>query len=260
MKPAFPFAAPTAALAALAAAAMFAGAPALAAQTASGSISSASKPAAQPDPAALPAAAAQAAGAAAVATSGTTGVVPPAAAGSAAPATAPAPAATTDSAAAPATLPAPGAAPSATPEQQAALAGARPAPATAIDPAQAPSATGSLLTTVFSLILVLGLLVGLAWLLKRFGPKTITGGAHVKLVGALSVGARERILVVEVGGQWIVVGASPGRMNSLATLPRPDDADGYDAAAGTATGAPGALPGANFAEWFKQTIEKRNGK
>ena len=33
---------------------------------------------------------------------------------------------------------------------------------------------------------------------------------------ALSVGARERILVVEVGEQWIVVGASPGRMNALA--------------------------------------------
>ncbi|KQV80440.1 hypothetical protein ASD15_15405 [Massilia sp. Root351] len=189
----------------------------------------------------------------------TAGVAPPAAAGSAAPAP--------DSAAAPASAPAAvpaTTAPTATPEQQAALAGARPAPATAIDPAQAPTATGSLLTTIFSLILVLGLLIGLAWLLKRFGPKTITGGAHVKLVGALSVGARERILVVEVGGQWIVVGASPGRMNALATLPRPDGADGFDA--GTAAGnaasgaAPGALPGANFAEWFKQTIEKRNGK
>ncbi|KQW97286.1 hypothetical protein ASC94_08500 [Massilia sp. Root418] len=135
------------------------------------------------------------------------------------------------------------------------MAGARPAPST-IDPAQAPTATGSLLTTIFSLILVLALLVGLAWLLKRFGPKTITGGANVKLVGALSVGARERILVVEVGEHWIVVGASPGRMNALATLPRQENAAGFDMAANGAS----ALPGGNFAEWFKQTIEKRNGK
>ena len=250
MKPAFPFAAPSAVLAALAAAALLAGAPALAAQTASGSISSASKPAAQPaqpDPATLPAAAAQAAGAAAVATTGTTGVAPPAAG-----ATQAGPGAADGGAAAPVT-PAP---PSATPEQQAALAGAR--PAAAIDPAQAPTAGGSLLTTVFSLILVLGLLIGLAWLLKRFGPKTITGGANVKMVGALSVGARERILVVEVGEHWIVVGASPGRMNALATLPRQENAAGFDTA--PAAGMPGALPGANFAEWFKQTIEKRNGK
>lgn len=209
MKPAFPFAASTAALAALAAAAVFAATPALAAQTASGSISSPAKPAAAPD----------------------------AAGNEAAPATATAPAA-------------PAALPAATPEQQAALAGARPAPA-GIDPAHAPTATGSLLTTIFSLILVLALLVGLAWLLKRFGPKTITGGANVKLVGALSVGARERILVVEVGEQWIVVGASPGRMNALATMPRQESSE-------PATTA--ALPTANFAEWFKQTIEKRNGK
>jgi flagellar protein FliO/FliZ len=72
-------------------------------------------------------------------------------------------------------------------------------------------------------------------------------------VGALSVGARERILVVEVGDQWIVVGASPGRMNALASMPRQEVDD---------TELAGAQPiaGANFAEWFKQTIEKRNGK
>ena len=118
---------------------------------------------------------------------------------------------------------------------------------------QAPSAAGSLLQTILSLGFVIALLVGLAWLLKRFGPKHITGGTTVKLVGALSVGARERILVVEVGEQWIVVGASPGRMNALATLPR-QEIDEADLAGAQ------PVPGANFAEWFKQTIEKRNGK
>lgn len=143
--------------------------------------------------------------------------------------------------------------PAATPEQQAALAGARAAaPGTGLA-AQAPSAAGSLVQTILSLGFVIALLVGLAWLLKRFGPKHITGGTKVKLVGALSVGARERILVVEVGEQWIVVGASPGRMNALATMPRQETDEAELAGAQ-------AVPGANFAEWFKQTIEKRNGK
>ena len=39
---------------------------------------------------------------------------------------------------------------------------------------------------------------------------------------ALNLGGRERMLVVEVGNQWIVVGASPGRVNALATMPRQD--------------------------------------
>jgi len=144
----------------------------------------------------------------------------------------------------------------ATPEQQAALAGARPANAPApsnVLATQAPSAAGSLVQTILSLGFVIALLVGLAWLLKRFGPKHITGGTTVKLVGALSVGARERILVVEVGEQWIVVGASPGRMNALATMPRQEIDEST-----LANAQP--IPGANFAEWFKQTIEKRNGK
>lgn len=143
--------------------------------------------------------------------------------------------------------------PTATPEQQAALAGARAAAPGAGLAAQAPSAAGSLVQTVLSLGFVIALLVGLAWLLKRFGPKHITGGTKLKLVGALSVGARERILVVEVGDQWIVVGASPGRMNALATMPRQETGEAD-------LGAAQPVPGANFAEWFKQTIEKRNGK
>jgi len=118
-----------------------------------------------------------------------------------------------------------------------------------------PASTGSLLQTTLALMFVLALLVGLAWMLKRFGPKTFGGGSKtVRLVGALSVGARERILVVEVGEQWIVVGASPGRMNALATMPRQEIDEAQAASAGGLPGAP------NFAEWFKQTIEKRNGK
>jgi flagellar protein FliO/FliZ len=154
---------------------------------------------------------------------------------------------------APTPAPAPAMPVAATPEQQAALAGARPAQPGAALP-QAPSALGSLVQTILSLGLVIGLLVGLAWLLKRFGPRSVTGGNTVKLVGALSVGARERILVVEVGEQWIVVGASPGRMNALATMPRQESSDAAPAAAPPLPGVP------NFAEWFKQTIEKRNAK
>ena len=170
-----------------------------------------------------------------------------AAASAAVPAAAP-PAASTP-AAEPAAASAAASAPAATP------AAVQPTMAMTLPPvpaAPAPSATGSLMQTTLALLFVLALLVGLAWFLKRFGPKNFGGGSNtVHLVGALSVGARERILVVEVGEQWIVVGASPGRMNALATMPRQESSEPLQTA---------ALPTANFAEWFKQTIDKRNGK
>jgi flagellar protein FliO/FliZ len=135
---------------------------------------------------------------------------------------------------------------------------AQPAPATApaIAPAsyQPPSAPGafSLLQTLFALCLVLGLLAGMAWLLKRLNPRGMGGSATLRVVSALSIGGRERVLVVEVGDQWIVVGAAPGRVNLLTTMPKQE---------GMVT-PPGVVPGvpAGFADWLKQTLEKRNAK
>ena len=138
-----------------------------------------------------------------------------------------------------------------------------PAPAPAITPlrkppqvampaSNGPGAAG-LLQTIFALLLVLGLLIGLAWLLKRYGPKPGGGMANLRVVGALNLGGRERIMVVEVGDQWIVVGAAPGRVNALHTMPRQD----LDLGSGTSA-ARGGMPATRFADWLKNTMDKRN--
>jgi len=138
-----------------------------------------------------------------------------------------------------------------------------PAPAPAITPlrkppqvampaSNGPGAAG-LLQTIFALLLVLGLLIGLAWLLKRYGPKPGGGMANLRVVGALNLGGRERIMVVEVGDQWIVVGAAPGRVNALHTMPRQD----LDLGSGTSA-AHGGMPATRFADWLKNTMDKRN--
>ena len=116
------------------------------------------------------------------------------------------------------------------------------------------SSAGSLLQTIFALIFVLALLMGLAWFMKRYGAKAMGSNARMRVVSSLSLGGRERVVLLEVGDQWIVVGASPGRVNALATLPR-QESDLPQLAA--AQNGPAA---ASFSEWLKQTIEKRNGK
>lgn len=241
---------------ALCCAAGLAATPALAQHSASGRI--AATPAAKPDTTAEALARADAA-------LNNNAKAAPAAASAAAPASAAA-ASASAAASVPAAAPASAAeatgtaasVPAAASEAAPAVAAATPLPAMrAALPAPAagngPSAAGSLLQTTLALAFVLALLIGAAWFLKRYGPKSITGGTAVKLVGALNIGARERILVVEVGEQWIVVGASPGRMNGLATMPR------REAEAG-APAAQAGMPSANFAEWLKQTIDKRNDK
>jgi flagellar protein FliO/FliZ len=133
-----------------------------------------------------------------------------------------------------------------------AIAPMRPPPQVAL-PASSGSGAAGLLQTIFALLLVLGLLIGLAWLLKRYGPKPGGGLANLRVVGALNIGGRERIMVVEVGDQWIVVGAAPGRVNALHTMPRQD----VDLGAGTGA-AQGGIPATRFADWLKNTMDKRN--
>jgi flagellar protein FliO/FliZ len=112
----------------------------------------------------------------------------------------------------------------------------------------APSSAGSLLQVIFGLIVVLGLLAGALWVLKRVGGGRLAAGSVVKIVGGVSVGNRERVMVVEVAGQWIVIGVAPGQVSKLADMPRQEQQQGT-----------AALPGApNFSAWLKQTIEKRN--
>ena len=174
----------------------------------------------------------------------------------AAPASAPVPASV------PAETAAPGAAAEVASEKPAAAAAAVPAPAAALPamPAGAPmtmaptSSAGSLLQTILALVFVLALLIGLAWFMKRYGPKVMGGNNKMRVVSSLNLGGRERIVLVEVADQWIVVGASPGRINALATMPRQE---GELPQLATTQNGPAA---ANFSEWLKQTIEKRNGK
>ena len=94
-------------------------------------------------------------------------------------------------------------------------------PAAAQDPA-APMGAGSLLQVFAGLVLVLLLVMGAAWALRRIGRVPGMSNQAIKMVGAASVGTRERVVLLEVAGTWIVVGVAPGQVRSLATLPKGD--------------------------------------
>jgi flagellar protein FliO/FliZ len=73
---------------------------------------------------------------------------------------------------------------------------------------------------VLGLALVLGLIVLASWLLRRFGAGPAATGSLVRVVTAASVGPRERVVLVEIGDTWLVLGVAPGRINALHQLAR----------------------------------------
>jgi len=66
-----------------------------------------------------------------------------------------------------------------------------------------------------ALALVLALIYGAAWLLRRV--KTFNGITKnsMNVVEAISVGPKERVVLVRVKDQQVLLGVSPGRVNML---------------------------------------------
>jgi flagellar protein FliO/FliZ len=122
----------------------------------------------------------------------------------------------------------------------------------------APSSIGMLFQVLLSLVIVLGLLALGAWGLKLFSSGYSQQHAVAKIVGGVSVGNRERVVVVEVADQWIVVGVAPGQVRGIATLPI--KAGFIPATAQTTSIHSTAAPAKSFASWLKQTIDKSSGR
>jgi len=74
---------------------------------------------------------------------------------------------------------------------------------------------------LLGLLLVIGLIFLLAWLLRRvqqIGPR---GSQAIKLVASQALGPRDRLLLVQVGREQVLLGISPGRITPLHVLAEP---------------------------------------
>lgn len=83
------------------------------------------------------------------------------------------------------------------------------------------SLSGQLAQMVFGLLLVIGLIFALAWLLRRMQGATPRGGQVIDIVGSRTIGPRDRLLLVQVGKEQILIGHSPGNIEALHVLAEP---------------------------------------
>ena len=74
---------------------------------------------------------------------------------------------------------------------------------------------------IVGLLLVIILIVGSAWLMRRVGGLKMLGGQSMSVVAALSVGSREKVVLIDVEGQQILVGVAPGRVSHIQTFDEP---------------------------------------
>nr|WP_252191648.1 flagellar biosynthetic protein FliO [Pseudomonas sp. MG-9] len=89
-------------------------------------------------------------------------------------------------------------------------------------PAVGSGVAGQLTQLVFGLLLVLGLIFFLAWLLRRVQQAGPAGkGQVIELIGSRALGPRDRLMLVQVGNEQILLGLSPGTITALHVLKEP---------------------------------------
>jgi flagellar protein FliO/FliZ len=115
--------------------------------------------------------------------------------------------------------------------------------------AETPGVSNSaILQMLLGLTLIIGLLFFGAYALRKLnGGRSFGHSGPLRVVGGLMIGPRERIVMIEVGENWIVVGIVPGQIKTLHTLPK------------------GELPAAQsatkpFGQWLKQMSERHDAK
>ena len=121
-----------------------------------------------------------------------------------------------------------------------------------------PSA-GSLAQVTFSLLLVLGAIFAAAWLMRRLKTFNKFGSGTIEVIADIALGAKERAVLVQVGGKQLLLGVAPGRVNTLHVLDQPVDANSKQPTANSQSDAGTATDGSPQRPDFKAILKRSLG-
>ncbi|MCM0611534.1 flagellar biosynthetic protein FliO [Marinobacter sediminum] len=89
------------------------------------------------------------------------------------------------------------------------------------EPVRAPDTIGTIVSLGIGLVAVIALIYGCAWIIRRMNGMTGMNNNAIKVVSVMAVGARERIALIEVGGQQILLGITPSAIRTLHVFDEP---------------------------------------
>jgi flagellar protein FliO/FliZ len=125
-------------------------------------------------------------------------------------------------------------------------AGPPPFGGTAASGAASAPGLGSLTQVALSLALVLALVFALAWLMRRLRSTRRPGAPGIDVLAELSLGPKERAVLLQVDRARLLVGVAAGQVRTLHVLPEADPVDAATVA------PPVATP--NFADLLRRSL------
>ncbi|WP_296932992.1 flagellar biosynthetic protein FliO [uncultured Marinobacter sp.] len=88
-------------------------------------------------------------------------------------------------------------------------------------PVRAPDTVGTIVSLGLGLVAVVAVIYGCAWIIRRMNGMTGMNNNAIKVVSVMAIGARERIALIEVGGQQILLGITPSAIRTLHVFDEP---------------------------------------
>ena len=92
------------------------------------------------------------------------------------------------------------------------------------------SAGSQLMQLLLGLVLVVGLIFLLAWLVRRVQQVVPRGNQAIRLISSQALGPRDRLVLVQVGEEQVLLGLTPGRITPLHVMRQPVHAAESEAA------------------------------
>jgi flagellar protein FliO/FliZ len=79
-------------------------------------------------------------------------------------------------------------------------------------------ASGDIAVWSIGLLIVLSVFFLCVWGVRKLSGLTVSGAEKMRVVGGLSLGMREKIILLQVGKKQLVLGITPGRIETLHVL------------------------------------------
>jgi flagellar protein FliO/FliZ len=112
-----------------------------------------------------------------------------------------------------------------------------------------PIGTGEVLQVFLALVFVLLMIGAAAWLLRRFSAAGFSRQGALRLLASVSVGQRERIVLVQAGETQLLLGVAQGSVRTLHVFDKPVMLDGGEPQGGE-----------RFAERLTAALQRRGGE
>ncbi|HEY8096038.1 MAG TPA: flagellar biosynthetic protein FliO [Methylobacter sp.] len=78
--------------------------------------------------------------------------------------------------------------------------------------------SGDMLHWSVGLLIVLSVFFLCVWAMRKLSGNTVNGAGKMRVVGGLSLGMREKVILLQVGKKQLILGVTPGRIDALHVL------------------------------------------